>query len=101
MARTALITGNTGQDGSYLAELLLEKGYDVHGMVRRASTEKSERIEHLPAFEVDVQRRWPSVEKARRVLGWEARIGVREGIAQTVAWLRDRDVAAPVGGVTA
>ncbi|HTR89176.1 MAG TPA: GDP-mannose 4,6-dehydratase, partial [Solirubrobacteraceae bacterium] len=37
----------TGQDGSYLAELLLEKGYDVHGMVRRASTEKFERIEHL------------------------------------------------------
>ena len=47
MARTALITGITGQDGSYLAELLLEKGYEVHGMVRRASTEKSERIEHL------------------------------------------------------
>ena len=45
--RKALITGVTGQDGSYLAELLLEKGYDVHGMVRRASTEKSERIEHL------------------------------------------------------
>src|SRR6476660_4768634 len=47
MARTALITGITGQDGSYLAELLLEKGYEVHGMTRRASTEKSERIEHL------------------------------------------------------
>jgi GDPmannose 4,6-dehydratase len=47
MARRALITGVTGQDGSYLAELLLEKGYDVHGMVRRASTEKFERIEHL------------------------------------------------------
>jgi GDPmannose 4,6-dehydratase len=47
MARTALITGITGQDGSYLAELLLDKGYEVHGMVRRASTEKSERIEHL------------------------------------------------------
>lgn len=45
--RSALITGITGQDGSYLAELLLEKGYDVHGMVRRASTEKFERIEHL------------------------------------------------------
>src|SRR5213596_3681185 len=47
MAPTALITGITGQDGSYLAELLLDKGYEVHGMVRRASTEKSERIEHL------------------------------------------------------
>ena len=40
MSKTALITGVTGQDGSYLAELLLEKGYDVHGMVRRSSTEK-------------------------------------------------------------
>jgi GDPmannose 4,6-dehydratase len=47
MPKSALITGITGQDGSYLAELLLEKGYDVHGMVRRASTEKSERIEHI------------------------------------------------------
>jgi GDPmannose 4,6-dehydratase len=47
MARSALITGITGQDGSYLAELLLEQGYEVHGMVRRASTEKFDRIEHL------------------------------------------------------
>jgi GDPmannose 4,6-dehydratase len=46
-AKRALITGVTGQDGSYLAELLLEKGYEVHGMVRRASTEKFDRIEHL------------------------------------------------------
>ncbi|MDX1623762.1 MAG: GDP-mannose 4,6-dehydratase [Gemmatimonadota bacterium] len=45
--RRALITGITGQDGSYLAELLLEKGYEVHGVVRRASTEKFERIAHL------------------------------------------------------
>src|SRR6266705_669184 len=45
--KSALITGITGQDGSYLAELLLEKGYDVHGMVRRASTEKFDRIEHI------------------------------------------------------
>jgi len=43
----ALITGITGQDGSYLAELLLDKGYEVCGMVRRASTESYERIEHL------------------------------------------------------
>ncbi len=47
MKRSALITGITGQDGSYLAELLLEKGYDVHGMVRRSSTERFDRIEHL------------------------------------------------------
>jgi GDPmannose 4,6-dehydratase len=45
--RRALITGVTGQDGSYLAELLLEKGYEVHGMIRRASTESVERIQHL------------------------------------------------------
>ena len=45
--RRALITGVTGQDGSYLAELLLEKGYEVFGMVRRASTENFERISHL------------------------------------------------------
>ena len=45
--RSALITGITGQDGSYLAELLLDKGYEVHGMVRRSSTEKFDRIEHL------------------------------------------------------
>ncbi|HTA36998.1 MAG TPA: GDP-mannose 4,6-dehydratase [Solirubrobacteraceae bacterium] len=45
--RKALITGVTGQDGSYLAELLLEKGYEVHGMVRRASSEKFDRIEHI------------------------------------------------------
>src|SRR3954453_23602696 len=44
---SALITGITGQDASYLAELLLDKGYEVHGMVRRASTEKFDRIEHL------------------------------------------------------
>jgi GDPmannose 4,6-dehydratase len=47
MTKKALITGITGQDGSYLAELLLEKGYEVYGMVRRASTENFERIEHL------------------------------------------------------
>jgi len=47
MSKRALITGITGQDGSYLAELLLEKGYEVHGMVRRSSEEKFERIAHL------------------------------------------------------
>ena len=55
MSKKALITGVTGQDGSYLAELLLEKGYEVHGMVRRSSTEKRERIDHLegnPNFHV-------------------------------------------------
>jgi GDPmannose 4,6-dehydratase len=45
--KKAFITGITGQDGSYLAELLLEKGYEVHGMIRRASTFNTERIDHL------------------------------------------------------
>ena len=44
---TALITGITGQDGSYLADLLLEKGYEVHGMVRRSSTEAFDRLSHI------------------------------------------------------
>ena len=47
MAKTALITGITGQDGSYLADLLLEKGYEVHGVVRHSSTSRFERIEFI------------------------------------------------------
>lgn len=49
--KKALITGVSGQDGSYLAEFLLEKGYDVHGIVRRSSVDKKERIEHLAGKE--------------------------------------------------
>ena len=47
--KTALITGITGQDGSYLAELLLAKGYIVHGLVRRSSSSNTARIQHLLA----------------------------------------------------
>jgi len=47
MAKIALITGITGQDGSFLAELLLEKGYEVHGIIRRSSSFNTDRIEHL------------------------------------------------------
>src|SRR6516225_5645277 len=47
MAKRALITGITGQDGSYLAELLLEKGYEVYGMTRRSSTPNTSRILHI------------------------------------------------------
>jgi UDP-glucose 4-epimerase len=50
-------------------------------------------FEHLPSFEVDVVRRWPSVEKAERVLGWQARIDVHDGIRQTAEWLREREEA--------
>jgi UDP-glucose 4-epimerase len=49
-------------------------------------------LAHLPSFNVDVQRRWPSVEKARRMLGWEAQVDLGDGIAQTVQWLRAHGV---------
>lgn len=45
--KKALITGITGQDGSYLAEFLLEKGYEVHGLIRRSSISNTGRIDHL------------------------------------------------------
>jgi nucleoside-diphosphate-sugar epimerase len=51
-------------------------------------------FEHQDTFEVDVQRRWPSVAKAQELLGWSARIGVEEGIAQTTAWLRTTSAVA-------
>jgi nucleoside-diphosphate-sugar epimerase len=52
-------------------------------------------LEHLPTFTVDVQRRWPSVEKAERLLGWRSRIEVEDGIAATVQWLREQRAPAP------
>ena len=51
-------------------------------------------LEHLPTFEVDVVRRWPSVEKARRLLGWEASVELEDGVRRTVEWLRPLVVAA-------
>ena len=45
--KTAFITGITGQDGSYLSEFLIGGGYEVHGLIRRSSVERRERIEHL------------------------------------------------------
>ena len=58
--KKALITGITGQDGSYLAEFLLEKGYDVHGTIRRSSVDFRERIAHLegkPNFHLHINKR--------------------------------------------
>jgi UDP-glucose 4-epimerase len=55
-------------------------------------------LEHLPSFKVDVVRRWPSVEKAERLLGWRARIGVEEGVAATAEWLRSLELPAATGG---
>ncbi|HEY3728985.1 MAG TPA: NAD(P)-dependent oxidoreductase [Solirubrobacteraceae bacterium] len=54
-------------------------------------------LSHLPTFEVDVQRRWPSVEKARERLGWEAQIDLDRGLADTVAWLREQELGQAVG----
>jgi UDP-glucose 4-epimerase len=50
-------------------------------------------LRHMPSFEVDVQRRWPSVEKAERLLGWRAQIDLETGIAGTVEWLREQQEA--------
>ncbi|MGI9258396.1 MAG: GDP-mannose 4,6-dehydratase, partial [Gammaproteobacteria bacterium] len=57
MTKRALITGITGQDGAYLAEFLIEKGYEVHGIKRRASSFNTDRIDHLyqDLHEADVQ----------------------------------------------
>src|SRR5438874_803129 len=57
MAKTVLITGITGQDGSYLAELLLQKGYEVHGLIRRASSFHTGRIDGLYRDPHDSNRR--------------------------------------------
>ena len=57
MNNKALITGITGQDGSYLAELLLEKGYEVHGIIRRSSSFNTFRIDHLYKDELCVSSR--------------------------------------------
>jgi nucleoside-diphosphate-sugar epimerase len=54
-------------------------------------------LEHLPTFEVDVQRRWPSVEKARSLLGWEAQVDLPDGLIQTAEWLRDQQVVPAQG----
>ena len=51
-------------------------------------------LEHLPSFEVDVVRRWPSVDKARRLLGWEAQVELEDGVRRTVEWLRPLVAAA-------
>ena len=54
-SKRAIITGITGQDGSYLAELLLEKGYEVHGIIRRSSSFNTGRIDHLYRDRHDVR----------------------------------------------
>jgi UDP-glucose 4-epimerase len=68
---------------------------EIAALIWEACGEDPEQLtfERLPSFEVDVQRRWPSVDKARRALGWEARIDLRDGLAGTVAWLREQSAS--------
>jgi GDPmannose 4,6-dehydratase len=74
MAKRALITGVTGQDGSYLAEFLLEKGYEVHGIKRRASLFNTDRVDHIyQDAHVDTLNE----------LGWSASISLRDGLQQS------------------
>ena len=61
--KKALITGITGQDGSYLAELLLDKGYEVHGLIRRSSQFNTQRIDHL--YVDPHERRYPPLPALR------------------------------------
>ena len=74
MPKTALITGVTGQDGAYLAELLLDKGYQVHGIKRRASLFNTDRVDHL----------YQDPTKAREKLGWVPTIGFGELVREMV-----------------
>jgi UDP-glucose 4-epimerase len=66
---------------------------DVAKLIWEACGEDPERFElaHVASFDVDVQRRWPSVQKARELLGWEARVPLHDGLAATVAWLREQE----------
>ncbi len=72
---------------------------ELAGLIWQACGEDPDELtfEHLPSFEVDVQRRWPSVDKARELLGWEAQVDLRQGLAETVDWLRAQEAgeAAP------
>ena len=88
--KRALLTGITGQDGAYLAEFLLEKGYDVHGIKRRASLFNTDRIDHLysdPRYlrpsKVDSLLGDPT--KAREKLGWQTEISFQSLVEEMAA----------------
>ena len=99
--KTALITGITGQDGSYLAEFLLEKGYDVHGTIRRSSVDFRERIAHLegkPHFHLHYADLGDSMS-VRGVIGKVRPTEIYNLAAQSHVQVRRR-VAYPGGGST-
>ena len=90
--RRALITGVTGQDGSYLAELLLEKGYEVHGVKRRSSSFNSGRVDHLYVDPHEEETNFRlhygdlgDAAKAKRALGWEHKTSFTELVKEMVA----------------
>ena len=76
--KKALITGITGQDGSYLAELLLEKGYDVHGIKRRSSLFNTQRVDPRYFRPAEVETLLGDSSKAKQMLGWEPQITAKE-----------------------
>ena len=78
------------EDFNISAGLELSVG-EIARMIWEACDEPPESfaLTHAPSFAVDVRRRWPSVEKAREVLGWEARVDLRDGLRETVQWLRE------------
>jgi len=86
--KTALITGVTGQDGSYLVQLLLEKGYIVHGIKRRSSSFNTQRIDHL--YKDPTNRTTPSgcitetSPTARTLFGWSK----RQSLTRYTTWRR-------------
>ena len=87
--KKAFITGITGQDGSYLAEFLLEKGYEVHGLIRRSSTFNTDRIDHVYRDRHETGARLCSVSRAHREFQLHAwPTAVEEAGCQT-EWQRD------------
>jgi GDP-D-mannose dehydratase len=88
MKKVALITGVTGQDGSYLAELLLKKGYEVHGIKRRASIFNTDRIDHLYQGEIVFDATKPDGTPRKLMdvgllnsTGWVAKIALINGVS--------------------
>lgn len=84
--KKALLTGVTGQDGSYLAELLLDKGYEVHGIKRRASLFNTDRVDHIyqDPHEAKIDKLMDVARLAS--LGWKASIDLEAGLAETYQW---------------
>ena len=86
--KKALITGITGQDGSYLAEFLLNKGYEVHGIKRRSSSLNTQRIDHLYKDPKETEEEIPC-----------SVVGLTAGVSPNIAFLKDATIATAKGVV--